>query len=102
MDLDIQTEYIDDGEESASGDDEKNDEDSEISDAEAEGEDGDDNIASDDEDDAGEAQPQLNPAARLASKKASGWANLFRSKGFIWLATRPLMVSTYSGVQQPL
>lgn len=41
-----------------------------------------------------EAQPQLNPKARLASKQASEtWSPLLRSKGFLWLATRPKMVS---------
>lgn len=42
-------------------------------------------------------QPQLNPKARLASKKASeAWSTLLRSKGFIWLATRPLMFGEWS------
>lgn len=49
------------------------------------------------EDDTEEAQPQLNPKARLASKKASKtWAPLLRSKGFFWLATRPLMFGEWS------
>ncbi|CEH14751.1 Cobalamin synthesis protein [Ceraceosorus bombacis] len=87
----IQTEYIDDGEGSEQDEEKAIGDDAEMSEAEVE--EGDEEVASDDEDEAGEAQPQLNPAARLASKKASGWANLFRSKGFIWLATRPLMVS---------
>lgn len=49
------------------------------------------------ENDEEEAQPQLNPKARLASKKASKtWAPLLRSKGFIWLATRPIMYGEWS------
>ncbi|CAO1613852.1 unnamed protein product [Sympodiomycopsis kandeliae] len=44
-----------------------------------------------------ESQPQLNPKARLKSKKASEtWAPLLRSKGFFWLATRPLMYGEWS------
>ncbi|CAO1635335.1 unnamed protein product [Parajaminaea phylloscopi] len=44
-----------------------------------------------------ETQPQLNPKARLASKKASPtWSPLLRSKGFFWLATRPAMYGEWS------
>ncbi|GAA5912529.1 uncharacterized protein JCM6883_005934 [Sporobolomyces salmoneus] len=44
-----------------------------------------------------EAQPQLDPVARLASKKASSsFGPLLRSKGFFWLATRPLMSGEWS------
>ncbi|GAA6013026.1 hypothetical protein JCM11491_000942 [Sporobolomyces phaffii] len=44
-----------------------------------------------------DAQPQLDPAARLASKKASpSFGPLLRSKGFFWLATRPLMSGEWS------
>ena len=38
-------------------------------------------------------QPQLNPKARLASKRAdTTFGPLLRSKGFLWLASRPRMV----------
>ena len=38
-------------------------------------------------------QPQLNPKARLASKQADiTFGPLLRSKGFLWLASRPRMV----------
>lgn len=44
-----------------------------------------------------EKQPQLNPKARLAAKKADPtFGPLLRSKGFIWLATRPLMFGEWS------
>lgn len=44
-----------------------------------------------------DAQPQLNPKARLAFKKASPtWSPLLRSKGFFWLATRPIMFGEWS------
>ncbi|GAA5921446.1 hypothetical protein JCM3775_003051 [Rhodotorula graminis] len=42
-------------------------------------------------------QPQLNPAARLAAKKADrAFGPLHRSKGFFWLATRPSMSGEWS------
>ncbi|GAA5974249.1 hypothetical protein JCM11641_003352 [Rhodosporidiobolus odoratus] len=44
-----------------------------------------------------ERQPQLNPAARLAAKKADpGFGPLLRSKGFFWLASRPMMSGEWS------
>ncbi|GAA5932117.1 uncharacterized protein JCM15063_001124 [Sporobolomyces koalae] len=44
-----------------------------------------------------EAQPQLDPIARLAAKKASpSFGPLLRSKGFFWLASRPLMSGEWS------
>ncbi|GJN87165.1 hypothetical protein Rhopal_000110-T1 [Rhodotorula paludigena] len=44
-----------------------------------------------------EAQPQLDTAARLAAKRADpGFAPLHRSKGFFWLASRPLMSGEWS------
>ncbi|GAA5946775.1 hypothetical protein JCM3765_002012 [Sporobolomyces pararoseus] len=44
-----------------------------------------------------EAQPQLDPVARLASKKASpSFGPLLRSKGFFWMCTRPLMSGEWS------
>ncbi|BGP14477.1 hypothetical protein JCM10213v2_002426 [Rhodosporidiobolus nylandii] len=44
-----------------------------------------------------DAQPQLDPVARLAAKKADpAFAPLLRSKGFFWLATRPLMSGEWS------
>lgn len=40
-------------------------------------------------DEDGEAQPQLDPVARLAAKRANpALAPVMRSKGFCWLATR--------------
>lgn len=51
----------------------------------------------DESEDEEEAQPQLNPKARLAEKKAHPtFGPLLRSKGFIWLATRPLMFGEWS------
>lgn len=45
--------------------------------------------------DVDEEQPQLNPQARLAAKMADEtFGPLLRSKGFLWLATRPSMVIT--------
>jgi G3E family GTPase len=43
------------------------------------------------------SQPQLDPVARLAAKKASpSFGPLLRSKGFFWLATRPQMSGEWS------
>lgn len=48
----------------------------------------------DDDLDVDEEQPQLNPKARLESKMADDtFGPLLRSKGFLWLATRPTLVS---------
>ncbi|GAA5834965.1 hypothetical protein JCM9279_007159 [Rhodotorula babjevae] len=42
-------------------------------------------------------QPQLDPVARLAAKKADrAFGPLHRSKGFFWLATRPTMSGEWS------
>lgn len=42
-------------------------------------------------------QPQLDPRARLATKQADPvFKGLLRSKGFIWLATRPLISGEWS------
>ncbi|BGP46474.1 hypothetical protein JCM10450v2_002319 [Rhodotorula kratochvilovae] len=44
-----------------------------------------------------EKQPQLDPSARLAAKKADpAFGPLHRSKGFLWLATRPTMSGEWS------
>lgn len=44
-----------------------------------------------------EAQPQLDLAARLATKKADPvFRHLHRSKGFLWLATRPMLSGEWS------
>ncbi|GAA5976441.1 hypothetical protein JCM10908_005502 [Rhodotorula pacifica] len=52
---------------------------------------------SDDEDPDYEAQPQLDTAARLAAKKADPvFRHLHRSKGFLWLATRPMLSGEWS------
>ncbi|KAI0597586.1 putative cobalamin synthesis protein [Biscogniauxia sp. FL1348] len=59
-----------------------------------ESEDGDDD---DDNTDMEEDQPQLDPKARLASKmKDPTFGPLLRSKGFLWLATRPKMFGEWS------
>ncbi|ORY74273.1 putative cobalamin synthesis protein [Leucosporidium creatinivorum] len=51
----------------------------------------------DDEEDEEDAQPQLDPVARLASKNADpAFGPLLRSKGFLWLATRPVMSGEWS------
>jgi G3E family GTPase len=47
-------------------------------------------------------QPQLNPKARLATKQADPtFGPLLRSKGFLWLATRPAMASTFYLLRLP-
>ncbi|PWN97122.1 cobW-domain-containing protein [Tilletiopsis washingtonensis] len=86
----VQAEYVDDGEDVNDKEDDESD-DEQMKDAEAE----DDEAADSDEKE--EAQPQLNPAARLASKKVSPiFGGLLRSKGFVWLATRPVMYGEWS------
>ncbi|KAH9817707.1 CobW/HypB/UreG, nucleotide-binding domain-containing protein [Melampsora americana] len=78
----IQDEYVDDGED-------EDDTEDEVSGSEE----GKDDVT----DSHDEKQPQLNPKARLTSKKASPtFSTLLRSKGFIWLATRPLMFGEWS------
>ncbi|CAE6416468.1 unnamed protein product [Rhizoctonia solani] len=50
-----------------------------------------------DETEDGEAQPQLDPAARLAAKRANpALAAVMRSKGFCWLATRNTLWGEWS------
>lgn len=87
----IQSEYIDDGEdeneemEDDEGGDSDNEEEEEM------------DVQEGNEGDEGETQPQLNPQARLEAKNASEtFGPLLRSKGFIWLATRPLMFGEWS------
>ncbi|CAD6887407.1 unnamed protein product [Tilletia controversa] len=95
----IQTEYMDDGcdMEQDEGEEENADDDD---DEDADMSEGDDDGADDAGSQAGsdsEAQPQLNPAARLAAKKANKtWKDLFRSKGFFWVATRPYLFGEWS------
>lgn len=80
----IQEEYIDDGVEGQDAMEEDGDEDK----------DGDNDVQMEVDD---EKQPQLNPKARLASKKANPtFAPLLRSKGFFWLATRSNMFGEWS------
>ena len=72
----IQEEYMDDGESEETGMDGASEPDTEMADAE---------------------KPQLNPAARIATKRASNvWAPLLRSKGFFWLATRARLYGEWS------
>ncbi|KAH8193887.1 hypothetical protein TruAng_011942 [Truncatella angustata] len=62
--------------------------------------DGEDHNESQDESDTemdDEDQPQLNPQARLESKmRDETFGPLLRSKGFLWLATRPRMFGEWS------
>ncbi|KAI1819222.1 P-loop containing nucleoside triphosphate hydrolase protein [Xylaria intraflava] len=91
----IQTEYLDEqgGEQNGDADamdtgEDEDDEDMEDDDDESEDE-------SDSED--GDPQPQLDTKARLASKLANEtFGPLLRSKGFLWLATRPSMFGEWS------
>ncbi|KAI1637135.1 putative cobalamin synthesis protein [Biscogniauxia mediterranea] len=58
---------------------------------------GDDDDNDDNDDSNMEDQPQLDPKARLASKMADPtFGPLLRSKGFLWLATRPKMFGEWS------
>ncbi|KAI1136307.1 putative cobalamin synthesis protein [Hypoxylon sp. FL0543] len=51
----------------------------------------------DEDSDMEDEQPQLDPKARLASKMADPtFGPLLRSKGFLWLATRPRMYGEWS------
>ncbi|KAI1104362.1 putative cobalamin synthesis protein [Jackrogersella minutella] len=51
----------------------------------------------DEDSDMEDEQPQLDPKARLASKMADKtFGPLLRSKGFMWLATRPRMYGEWS------
>ncbi|KAK7033644.1 hypothetical protein VNI00_012644 [Paramarasmius palmivorus] len=72
-----------------------------LNDEEDEDDDGDDSKSEADDkmdaDEDEEAQPQLNPAARLASKNADpAFAPVMRSKGFCWLATRNTLFGEWS------
>lgn len=85
----IQEEFMDDGVEEG----EEMDEDEKEDKGEGEKKDGED-IEVDGED---EDQPALRPEARLKCKRESKvWGPLLRSKGFLWLATRPLMFGEWS------
>lgn len=80
----IQTEYQIEGEGMDVDEDEGDD---------ADGGDNDSDEDEDEDEDMEEEQPQLDPKARLASKMADEtFGPLLRSKGFLWLATRPRMV----------
>lgn len=80
----IQSEFIDDGE----------DEDDDADGASVENADGTSEPMDEVND---EETPQLNPQARLEAKKESKvWGAMLRSKGFLWLATRPLMYGEWS------
>lgn len=50
-----------------------------------------------DQQESNDNMPALQPAVRLECKRASPvWAPLLRSKGFLWLATRPLLFGEWS------
>lgn len=67
-------------------------------DDEEDGSEDDEEDEEDDDDEMEDDQPQLDPKARLASKmKDETFGPLLRSKGFLWLATRPRMVSGAHG-----
>lgn len=85
----IQEEYIDDGVENDEKDQDMDDDEEQEKEQEQV-----------DEMDLDERQPQLNPRARLASKQADAtFGPLLRSKGFLWLATRPNMVRISTNCQ---
>lgn len=80
----IQEEFMDDGVD----EDEEGNEDEEGDEADADGEPKEIND---------QEQPALNPEARLKCKRASPvWCNMLRSKGFLWLATRPMLYGEWS------
>ncbi|PWZ02519.1 cobW-domain-containing protein [Testicularia cyperi] len=96
----IQSEFIDDGEDDEDDDVESvlrsdyGDDDKDEDGMDVDQEDGKDE-EEDEEDE--ESQPQLNPQARLESKNADEtFGPLLRSKGFIWLASRPLQFGEWS------
>lgn len=72
--------------------------DSEGSDDEmGESDDGSEDTEIDGGDENGETQPQLDPAARLAAKRANpALSPVMRSKGFCWLATRNTLFGEWS------
>ncbi|KAI0552656.1 P-loop containing nucleoside triphosphate hydrolase protein [Xylaria curta] len=89
----IQTEYVDQEED---GSDDHNDEDAmdttEDADSASEGSWEDESVLETDDE-----QPQLDTKARLAHKTADEtFGPLLRSKGFMWLATRPRMFGEWS------
>ncbi|KAI0512923.1 P-loop containing nucleoside triphosphate hydrolase protein [Xylaria bambusicola] len=87
----IQTANKDEEEEEEEDEDDEDSEDEEGEDGEWEDE------SESGESEAEEPQPQLDTKARLASKIASPtFGPLLRSKGFMWLATRPLMFGEWS------
>ncbi|KAI1120415.1 P-loop containing nucleoside triphosphate hydrolase protein [Nemania abortiva] len=93
----IQTEYIDEEQDNQEGDgmdvDNADGDEEEEEDEGDDGEDEDQDADSEMEDE----QPQLDTKARLASKLADKtFGPLLRSKGFLWLATRPLMFGEWS------
>ncbi|KAI0376865.1 putative cobalamin synthesis protein [Hypomontagnella monticulosa] len=60
-------------------------------------EDGEEDQDEDEDSEMEDEQPQLDPKARLASKMADQtFGPLLRSKGFLWLATRPRMYGEWS------
>lgn len=83
----IQTEYQIEGE----------DMDVDDTDSAAEDDDEDEDEETDEDTDMEDEQPQLDPKARLASKIADDtFGPLLRSKGSLWLATRPKMYDEWS------
>lgn len=94
MDTDEAEDEDDDDDED---DDEDDDNDEDIEDVEDnEDVEDDDNKKDGSDDKTKDEQPQLNTKARLASKLGNEtFGPLLRSKGFLWLATRPTMVRIY-------
>ncbi|KAI0965403.1 P-loop containing nucleoside triphosphate hydrolase protein [Xylaria arbuscula] len=83
----IQTEYLQEDDQDGAAEDDEDDDDYEDIDSEED----------ESEDEVENPQPQLDTRARLASKIASPtFGPLLRSKGFMWLATRPLMFGEWS------
>ncbi len=91
----IQTEYLDQEGDDQNGGGEAMDT-AEDDDDDDDEDDNDESEEDESESEIGDPQPQLDTKARLASKVANPtFGPLLRSKGFMWLATRPLMVRTY-------
>ncbi|KAI0904060.1 P-loop containing nucleoside triphosphate hydrolase protein [Ustulina deusta] len=92
----IQTEYLDQEGDDQNGGGEAMDT-AEDDDDDDDEDDNDESEEDESESEIGDPQPQLDTKARLASKVANPtFGPLLRSKGFMWLATRPLMFGEWS------